>query len=395
MTRVFIIGYYGLGNIGDEVILDGIIAGVRKYIPDAEFSVISNNPSETRALHCVESVRQSSKQPLGKLIRNSLFGGDLTNIRREILSSDVVVLGGGSLLQDLHVYYLPIFYSLLKYAQLHSKITMIYGIGAGPITTSFGKRLTEKVLNKVDIVTVRDQMSYDVLSSCNVKDVVKTADPAFSVFSDLPENKYNINSHSTRSKNTFSVTAYNYLQDSDINRNNISKSKESLISKRKSFALLCDDIVETYDAEILFVPTVQSDLEGYQQISEMMSSSSSIASYSPDYRVSYNAISSSKLLIGMRLHSQILATMAGIPIVPISYCGKVKSYLKEIQLEDYYLDVEKLSTSEFRNKLIQNVGFTLSSYSSSICNICDAREKLCLSSLQSAELLSKVMEDRK
>jgi len=56
----------------------------------------------------------------------------------------------------------------------------------------------------------------------------------------------------------------------------------------------------------------------------------------------------------MRLHSLILATMMGVPVVPVSYCGKVKSYLELVGLEDLYLDVEDLGTKAFAERFFEN-----------------------------------------
>ena len=64
----------------------------------------------------------------------------------------------------------------------------------------------------------------------------------------------------------------------------------------------------------------------------------------------FSLLSRLTLLIGMRLHSLILSTMIGIPFVPISYCGKVKSYLEVLNISNFYLDVENLGKIEFEEK---------------------------------------------
>jgi len=45
----------------------------------------------------------------------------------------------------------------------------------------------------------------------------------------------------------------------------------------------------------------------------------------------------------------------GIPIVPISYCGKTKSYLELIGLDKLYLNIEDLGKISFKDNLINNV----------------------------------------
>lgn len=393
MTKIFIIGYYGLGNIGDEAILGGIISGVQKYIPDSEFTVLTHNPTETSKLHGISSLKHSFKEKKSVMIRNIFTKNELAEIRHHILMSDVVILGGGSLLQDLHIYYLPFFYSFLQFAHRHKKITMIYGIGAGPIDTKIGKILSYNVLNNVDLVTVRDSLSYNVLKACNVKNVIKTADPAFSLPEISKSVVYDIQKTYglTASVKRISVTAYNWLQDSDIHNNNNCCDTKSLAKKRKIFANICDTIALKYDADILFVPTVLGDVTGYQEIAKNMNENNIILPYSDDYRVAYSAIASTELLIGMRLHSQILATIAGVPIVPISYCGKVKSYLDDINLGEYYLDIEELGNHNFSEKLMNNIDDVMF-HKNSLCEHLESvRINMRENSLTPSQLLAKLV----
>ena len=72
-------------------------------------------------------------------------------------SLDVLISGGGSLLQDVTskngiLYYLGI----IKLAQLLGKKVMVYAQGIGPIREPRNRKLTAKILNKVQAITVRD-----------------------------------------------------------------------------------------------------------------------------------------------------------------------------------------------------------------------------------------------
>jgi len=390
MVKIFIIGYYGLGNVGDEAILSGIISGLRQYIPNPEITVISNDPKETTKLHEVTTIKQSFKENLSTILKNVLFRGELQIVRKTICESDIVILGGGSLLQDLRFYYLPLLYSLLVYAHYHSKITMIYGIGAGPIDTWFGKWLSAKVLNKVNIITVRDKMSYDVLNTAGVKNVIQTADPAFSISPPGIEEVLKLQKkyHLDVSHRLIAVTAYTWLQDSDKHKNHQSDI-ETLVTKRKKFAEVCDSVATKFNAEIIFIPTVINDINGYNMISQEMKQTNRVLPYSDDYRDIYAMISSADFIVGMRLHSQILATMAAVPIVPISYCGKVESYLSQIDLDKYYLDVEMLQEPQFKRDLLNNIDEITKNADRQITQLDEARVRLHITSLSSARLLSE------
>ena len=84
MSNIVISGYYGFGNAGDEAMLCAIIDAIRKEEADAYITVISGNPKETSKKHNINAVGTFSALGILKAIANS----------------DLVISGGGSLLQD-------------------------------------------------------------------------------------------------------------------------------------------------------------------------------------------------------------------------------------------------------------------------------------------------------
>jgi polysaccharide pyruvyl transferase CsaB len=358
MTNILIAGYYGLNNIGDEAILSGMMCSLNKYIDNAQFSVITNNPIETKKIHNVIPVKQSFKDGIPKFALNCVLENELYNIFKQIDNCDIFILGGGSLLQDLKIYYLPFLLSMVYYAQKKGKKTVVYGIGAGPIDTPLGKKLCRKILGSADLVTVRDPMSMSVLERCGLQNVIQTADPAFGL--DIRKDNISVRpfgaSKEYPEKSFFGTTMYKWLQDSDKNRNRVAPA-EALEKRRTIISEVFSDICKTHNRNLFFIPTVKIDETGYHQIKNFMRTSDNVfvASYTNDLIRILSLISKSELLIGMRLHSLILASIMGVPIVPISYCGKVKSYLNLIGLDDLYLDVGDLGKSSFRDKLRDNI----------------------------------------
>lgn len=394
MTNVLIAGYYGLNNIGDEAILSGMICSLNKYIDDARFSVITNDPIETKKIHNVIPVKQSFKEGIPRFALNCVFKNELYNIFRNIDTCDIFILGGGSLLQDLRIYYLPLLLSMVHYAQTKGKKTAVYGIGAGPIDTMLGKKLCRKILGSADLVTVRDPMSKRVLDRCGLQNVIQTADPAFGL--DLQTDDFLRGPFGTGNEcpkeNYFSTTLYNWLQDSDRNRNRTAHAVD-LKNRRMLVSNLYADICKTYDRDLLFVPTVKIDEKGYHEINGSMhcSKNVSVISYANDLTRVASFLSRSDLLIGMRLHSLILATIMGVPIVPISYCGKVKSYLELIGIEDLYLDIGDLGKNIFRDKLIENISIVKNDNGHYAKLLCDASSKLRDKAIYNAQLCSELV----
>ena len=110
MKRILISGYYGFNNAGDEAILRLMIDNLRARCPEAGLTILSHNPEDTARRYGVRSVNRM----------NPFL------ILREILHCDLLISGGGSLLQDATsqrslLYYL----SILNLAQALHKKTFI------------------------------------------------------------------------------------------------------------------------------------------------------------------------------------------------------------------------------------------------------------------------------
>ena len=85
MAKILLSGYYGFDNAGDEAVLYAILQSLRKAIPDGEITVLSNQPEQTEAQYKVRAVDRWNKKAL----------------YREVKNCDLLISGGGSLLQDV------------------------------------------------------------------------------------------------------------------------------------------------------------------------------------------------------------------------------------------------------------------------------------------------------
>ena len=164
MYNILISGYYGFDNIGDESILRTLITSLREKIPDCSLTVLSHNPASTREKYGVEAVERMSPGAILRAVRQC----------------DMLISGGGSLLQDvtssksIH-YYLFI----IRLAKLLGKKVFIYSQGIGPIDHAFNRRATARALKKADGIVVRDERSAKLLEQIGLPQerIVITADP--------------------------------------------------------------------------------------------------------------------------------------------------------------------------------------------------------------------------
>jgi polysaccharide pyruvyl transferase CsaB len=168
VLRIAVSGYYGFKNAGDDAILMALVATIRALAPGAEITVLSSCPAETRQLYGVRAVNRWN--PCGVIWT--------------LLRSDLLLSGGGGLLQDVTgvrsiCYYLVV----VALALAVGRPVVYYAQGVGPVRTRFGRWLARVVSNRVDLITVRDQASRDDLLAMGIcrPPLVVTADPVLAL----------------------------------------------------------------------------------------------------------------------------------------------------------------------------------------------------------------------
>lgn len=111
MSKVVISGYYGFANAGDEAMLSAIIGSLRDIMPHVEITVITGNCQMTRKHHNVHTVHRMNFLAIAAAIRRC----------------DILISGGGSLLQDVtstrSLYY---YLLIMRIALFFHKPVMLY-----------------------------------------------------------------------------------------------------------------------------------------------------------------------------------------------------------------------------------------------------------------------------
>jgi polysaccharide pyruvyl transferase CsaB len=163
--RILICGYYGLGNAGDEAILAGAVGALRQRLPEAELVVLSADPPATRkALGIVAEQRWR-----------------YLTIWREIGRADLVLEGGGGLIQDSTSAKSALYYlGILGAARLRRRRFVVFAQGIGPLRSRLTRALTGRVLRRAAAITVRDHNSAGLLVEVGVpaEAIAVTADLA-------------------------------------------------------------------------------------------------------------------------------------------------------------------------------------------------------------------------
>ena len=305
--NVVMSGYYGFNNTGDEAIMLSMHKNIQQMGENYHITVLSNKPKETKEKYGIEAVYR--------------FG--FMDVFRAIHRCDVLLSGGGSLLQDSTstrslMYYL----SITAAAKLMRKKVMLYANGIGPVSGKRNRRLVKQVVNKADLITLREENSYEELLSMGVnpKKCFVTADPVFTMDGVSEEKTQAILREEgiPTDKPMVVVSVRNW------------KDMDKFIGQ---FAELCDIIVEKYQRNIVFLSMqMPHDVTVSEKVRKKMKQNAYIlkSSYSP-YEV-MGIISQADFILSMRLHTLIFAARQRVPLIGFIYDPKIEYYLEKLDM---------------------------------------------------------------
>ncbi len=160
--KVVLCGYYGFGNGGDEALL----ASLLQLLPaGVEPIVLSGNPTQTKKAYGVAAVNRWHAL--------AVFGA--------LQQSQALILGGGSLFQDVTSWRTVIYYGgLLGWAQQLGLETIAWAQGVGPLRSGWARFWVERVLRGCAQVSVRDRQSAELLTRWQIP-YTQTVDPVWSL----------------------------------------------------------------------------------------------------------------------------------------------------------------------------------------------------------------------
>jgi polysaccharide pyruvyl transferase CsaB len=163
-ARMLLSGYYGFGNLGDEALLEVIVEQVRRRFPSSQLEVLSATPQTTEAAYGIAATPR----------------WDWRAVREAIGRADVVVSGGGGLLQNATSLRSLLYYAaILREAIRARRKTMVFAQSIGPLDF-WGRLVVRLCCSGLDRATVRDSRSRHLLRDLLPRTPVEqTADPVF------------------------------------------------------------------------------------------------------------------------------------------------------------------------------------------------------------------------
>ncbi len=307
---VLINGYYGFDNLGDEAILEAIVQWFAKR-DDAHPVVMSADPRGTHDAYGVDAIHRTSFPALVK----------------RLVSSPVLLQGGGGLLQDVTstkslTYYL----SILLAAFVTGRKVAAFAQGIGPLEGEFSPWFVGEFLSHCDLVCVRDFKSFSFCQSrLPVNAPLKLMADAALLLEPADADKV---------EDIFLQENLDLLGKPLVGFS----VKGSMKDRRQitAIARAIDMTVDALDAGVALFPFHHPwDVEYSETIRKMVGDLESVSVVKGKYRPAevLGLFEKCDLVVGMRLHSLIFAANRGVPFVAMSYDPKIDEFAGEFGIK--------------------------------------------------------------
>jgi polysaccharide pyruvyl transferase WcaK-like protein len=155
MKKIFLIGYYGYKNYGDDLLFKTLI----KILEDLNYNGKIVIPADE-----LPEYNENNKFFIEKISRY-----DILNINSHIKSSDIVIYGGGNLFQtETSLKSFLYYYHIAKQAIKYNKKILFLSQGFGPLKHKIIKPELKKIMKYEKLVGVyRDLTSYKYAKKFN------------------------------------------------------------------------------------------------------------------------------------------------------------------------------------------------------------------------------------
>lgn len=340
-VRVVMSGYFGFENTGDESILQTIHRSVAAMPEVGSITVLSRRPEETRLRYGYQAIH-----------RMNIFA-----VLRALEKCDVLISGGGSLLQDKTstrsiLYYLFV----IRLAQRKGKKVMIYANGIGPVDKEKNRLRVYRALSGVDQITLRDAVSARELVSMGIPEekLHVTVDPVFKM------------APASRAAADKILSGAGVPADKPIVVVCVRKWPGDFHGK---LASICDRIYDVYGYTTVFLAMqLPADVEIGRKVASGMARPYVIVEQACTGPEMMAVLSRAEFVLSMRLHALIFAAAVCVPTVGLVYDPKLENYLdmlsmpsagsvEEMDLETAWRAVEKVA--ENREQLSESLRIKL------------------------------------
>ncbi|NCC50813.1 MAG: glycosyltransferase [Spartobacteria bacterium] len=327
-------------NQGDKAILEVMKADLAAHFPGVEIRGFLN-----------------SWVPGWRDIRQ--FFGDL-------IRADIFLMGGGQVLHD-QTCLLFLFAALLKMlaAQVLRTPVVCYAVGAGPLSFSFGRRMTRLILNRCVLVMVRDQASENLLKAIGVTTppIKVTADPAFCLQAasapPLPFTQDDGPLIVVCPRRWFHYGQYILPVRRRAKNTSLPGAQDQTMSA--VLATVIGHLTARHNARVLLVPMKptgpggrpgQDDDVLCREIYERCQAKDRVAILADPCTPAQvkTVLCAAHLVITMRMHAMIMGAGCGVPFIGISLSEKFSDLAGQLAMSDYLIPIQEINIDNLNTK---------------------------------------------
>lgn len=301
-------GYYGYENTGDDAILQAIHGQLAQLAVPVRLTVLSRHPRETARKYGLRAVRRFSPWAVYRTVKHS----------------DVLISGGGSLLQDCtSARSLDYYLGVIRLAQWLKKPVFLWSNGIGPLQRRTSREKVRKTLEGCRMITLRDGDSLAELQKLGLtgQTLKVTADPTFALeAAPRPQARQRLTELGIGPEETLVGISV--------------RSAEGMERAVAEFAALGDRIVRELRKTVVFLAmqTPGDELLSARIQQEMQEPSYLVGSVRPEEML--GIVGCMDAVVSMRLHTVIFSAEERVPVVGCVYDPKVQAFLHLFDMPD-------------------------------------------------------------
>ena len=319
-TIISILGYFGMGNYGDELILATLDERLRAAVEGSSVIAVSENPEHT-------------------LIERGIYATtlkDIVAVDHTLAASSAALVVAGLLFDQgirwtagkaetftsAHVSDIPGITAYVSLAVANDTPAVFHGIGAGPLEVLDGRQLVKLMGKQGALFTPRDNETGDLIRSCGVPadQVIDGADTIFLTAGDAAEPPRDGTGRSAQ-PGSVAIALREY------------ESTPVDFPARMARAL---DIVAAAHPDARFAFCILDP--GDRSLAENVIAAAAckqqcfIQDYGNDLLALTAFLQSARAGFSMRYHSALVMSAAGIPCVGMDYLPKVASLYEDLHI---------------------------------------------------------------
>jgi polysaccharide pyruvyl transferase WcaK-like protein len=332
--KVFLWGYYGSCNVGDDLLLLALLDIFSEYKNVKLQVIVANLYKEFDRFQNVNFIIQPDLTKYKfRVLKNIIF------YIKTIKDNDIIIFGGGtSLFETDNIKYksLLVKYIILLWNKIFYRRVIIHlSVGIGNVNTLIGTYCLSKILNLSDFINIRDQRSYNRALSLikNKEKVALGCDLAY---------LYRFESRRHQNRYNIGISLFQYF-------GYISNDKSKAADFYANCKILIEELLALNPQINVHLFSFQTKKGGFDETfnlqlkNDILNDRLHLHLYSSDTLQFIKNIKLIDLCIGMRLHFLILSIINNIPIIGINYQPKIQSEFMSLGISEFCIPINDFS----------------------------------------------------